>query len=50
MSSELAIDSSQDFLSTEQEGKSIGTDACRRIAMVPMASRVFIIGSIFSVK
>lgn len=50
MSSELVIDSSQDFLFIEQEGKSIGIDVCRRIVMVLMVSRVFIIGFIFFVK
>lgn len=50
MSSESALDSSKDFPSTEQEGRRVGTDACRWINMVPMAGCVFLTVSIFSVK
>lgn len=50
MSSKMALDGGGDFPSIEQEGMRVGTDACGCIDMVPMASCVFIIVSIFSAK
>lgn len=43
----MALDSGVDFLSIEQEGARAGTDACGCIEMVPVATYVFIIVSIF---
>lgn len=50
MRSELAFDGSEDFPSIEQEGMRVGTDACGCVDVVPVATCVFVIVSIFSAK
>lgn len=50
MGSDLALDSSKDFLSMELEGMRVGTDACGCTDRVPMANCAFIIVSIFSAE
>lgn len=40
MSRELALDSSKDFLSVEQEGMRVGTDARGCLDRLPVAGRV----------